>query len=510
MANSRTKNTLLNAAGGIVVKLSSMLTAFIVRSVFLYVLGIEYAGVSSVFTDVLTVLSFAELGIGTAITYALYKPIAEHDEQTIAKYMSAYKRIYTTIACVILCIGLCLIPFLNFIITDAPDIVEDLRLIYLLYLLNTSVSYLLIYKTTFLTAAQKDYLVSKYKVIVSLVKAVVECCILLIFKNFIADLLVSIAFHFIQNYVVAKVAEREYPILKQKSQEKLSDAEKKKISKDVRALALYKVSGTVLNGTDSIITSSFLGTANAGILGNYNLIQNQVYSFVMQLFTATSASIGNLAATSDEEHQYNVFQQMLFVCFWIYCFCATSLWTLFNPFMIVWQHGKHLFAPIVVACLVTEFYIRGMLSPITQFRTSNGLFIQGKYRPVIMAVINIFVSIVLAKLIGMAGIILGTIISRASTQLWYDPWLIYKNVFKRPVKTYFCTYIFYGAITVGCCCLSSALLNLIYPTNDILKVLIGVVISVVVPNSVIVILYFKNPLFKETLKIIKRIIKRKL
>lgn len=509
MNNSRTKNTLLNALGGMVVKVSGFITAFVSRTVFLYVLGIQYAGVSSVFTNVLTVLSFAELGIGTAITYALYKPIAENDEEQIGKLMNAYKKIYTTIGAVIFLLGLCLLPFLEYLIKDAPNIKEDLRLIYLLYLANTAVSYLLIYKSTFLIAAQKDHLVSKYKVIISIIKTAVECAVLIVFKNFIAYLACAVASSFIQNLVVAKVAEREYPMLKKKHDGKLDSSEKKKLFADTRALAMYKVSGTVLNGTDSILSSSMFGTSSAGILGNYNLITGQIYSFVMVIFSATSASVGNLAATSDSKHQHDIFKQMMFICFWLYCFCSTGLWTLLNPFMHVWQSGRHMFGTHVVALMVIELYIRGMLSPVTQFRTSNGLFVQGKYRPVIMAVINLVTSIIFAKCMGVAGIFLGTVVSRVTTQLWYDPWLIYRRVFGVSVFEYFKTYGAYGLVTVACCALTSTLLGVVCPQEGIVKLLVGAALSVVIPNAVVIVLFRKTKVYASTISAIKGVLKRR-
>ena len=508
MSNTRTKNTILNALGGIVSKLSGFLTVFIARTVFIHVLGIEYAGVSSVFTNVLTVLSFAELGIGTAITYALYKPIAENDHNQICKLMKAYRKIYSAIGIVIFLLGLCLLPFLQYVIKDAPSIQEDLRLIYLLYLANTSVSYFYIYKSTFLIAVQKNYLVTKYNVIISVVKTIVECVALLIFRNFIVYLVCSISSSFINNLIVAKVADREYPILKQKSNEKLDKAEKKRLFSDTKALAMYKVSGTVLNGTDSILISSMFGTGLAGVLGNYNLIIGQVYSFVLVLCAATSASIGNLAATSDKKHQYKIYNQMTFICFWMYCFCTTSLWTLLNPFMDVWQKGRLTFDNNVVLLLVVEFYIRGMLSPVTQFRTSNGLFVQGKYRPVIMAVINIASSILLAKWIGVAGIFLGTIVSRVSTQCWYDPWLVYNKVFSKKVWNYFKTYFLHALVTAACCVLTSALLNVICPQAGIAKLLVGAMLCVTIPNVAIVGLFHKTEPFQATVGIVKGVLKK--
>ena len=510
MANSRTKNTMLNTLAGFVVKFATIISAFVTRTIFIRILGIQYAGVSGVFADILTVLSFAEMGIGSAIVYALYKPIAENDEPQIAKLMNAYKKIYSAIAATVLVLGLCLVPFLKYIVKDVPDIVEDIRLIYLLYLVNTASSYLLIYKSSFLTAAQKDYLVSKMRIYLAIGKAVAECVTLLVFQNFIIYLLISIAVQITQNIAIAHTAEKEYPILKEKSNVNLDPSERKSLIANVKALFLYKVSGTVLNGTDSLVISSFVSTAAVGILGNYNMISNQVYSFVMQIFTATSASIGNLAATSTPEHQEKVFNRMLFLCFWIYCFCATSLWVLFNPFMTIWQGEKLLFSDVMVLLLVTDFWMKGMLSPISQFRTSNGLFVQGKYRPLIMAVINIAVSIILVQKIGITGVIIGTIVSRLSTQLWYDPYLIYKCVFKKSVVPYYVRYLLYGGITCICCAGTWGCLKLLGITNPILNVLGGAVLCVLIPNLIVVALFYRTTEFKEVCELIVRIIQRRV
>lgn len=510
MANSRTKNTVLNTIFGLIVKVVTMFSAFIVRTIFITVLGLQYAGVQGVFSDILLMLSFAELGIGSAITFALYKPIADNDEVQIGKLMHAYKTIYRVIALVVLLLGLTLTPFLGYIVHDVPDITEDIRIIFLLYVVNSASSYLLIYKTTFLTAAQKDYLVSKYRIYISVARTVLECVVLLVFGNFILYLLISIACGILQNYIIAKVAEKEYPILIQSTSQRLDKTEKKSIFANVRALFLYKVSGVVLNGTDSIVTSSILGTIWVGMLGNYYLISNQIYGFLMQIFSATSASIGNLAASSSSDHQHHVFKKMHFLCFWIYCVTSTCLWTVFAPFIKLWLGEDYLLSNIVVAAIVVEFYIRGMLSPISQFRTSNGLFVQGKYRPVIMAVLNICISIVLAKQIGLVGVILGTIISRALTQLWFDPLIIYKYVFKQSVLPFYAEYLRCLFITFTSCVLSYWCYNLVTTDTLVVNFLLASTIAFLIPNVIIYILFHRSDNFLQVCQLLKNIIKRKI
>lgn len=505
MQNSRTKNTVLNTLTGFLVKIVTILTSFISRTIFIKVLGIQYAGVSGVFTDILTILSFAELGIGSAITFALYKPIAERNERQIAKLMYAYKKIYIIIATVVFVLGLSLIPFLDHLVRDIPDVHDDLRLIFFLYVLNSAVSYLLVYKATFLTAAQKDYLVSKIKIYFQLVKVIAECVILLVFRDFITYLIFTVASVILLNYIIARYAEKKYPVLKEKSSEQLSRNEKRTLFKNVRALFMYKVSGVVLNGTDSVVISSILGTPLVGILANYNLVTKQLYAIVLQIFSSTAASIGNLAATSTNEHQYLVFRKLNLLCLWIYCVSATCLWVLLNPFITIWLGEEYLFAPLIVGLLISDYYITGMLSPITQFRTSNGLFVQGQFRPVIMAVLNIGISIFLAYKIGIAGVIIGTLLSRALTQLWYDPWLVYRSVFKMNVLKYYAEYLL-NLFMVAISCVISQYLYSLWNGNQYIGLGWGLLCAFIVSNIVVLAVYAKTKGFEALIQHLRLII----
>lgn len=501
---------MLNASAGIAVKILTLITAFAVRTVLIKTLGIQYTGVSGLFTDILTVLSFAELGIGSAIIYALYKPIAENDKDRITCLMNFYKKAYRIVAIVVLILGTCVIPFLGYIVKEVPDITESIRFIYILYIINTATSYLFIYKSTLLTASQNDYVISSIKIIVSILKSIAECMLLIFTKNFIIYLLFGITINLLLNILISKRADREYPFMKEASDKKLPKEDIQKLFKDVKALFFYKISGVVLNGTDSIVISAFLGTGLVGYIGNYNLIINQLYGFIMQIFSATSASIGNLAASSSSEKQYSVFKTLLFLAFWIYCFSTTSLWTLLNPFITIWLGQKYIFSNSLVFLLLVNFYIMGMLSPISSFRTSNGLFVQGQYRPIIMAIINVVSSVILVRFIGLSGVILGTIISRVSTQLWYDPYLIYKRVFHARVREYAKTYVVYVIITIVCCVITQHIAVLIILNSKYLQFLLRMCVCAIIPNIILLLLYRKSPEFNQLKNIGKAFTKNKI
>lgn len=508
MSNSRTHNTLLNASAGTIYTILNVVLSFVTRTIFVRSLGAQYTGVSSVFNDILTMLSFAELGIGSAITFALYEPIAKNDHRRIGALMRFYQKAYRIIASVVLVVGLSLIPFLKYIITDVPDVVEDIRLIYALYIFRTSISYLLIYKATLLTASQRDYETVKIKIVVSIVKTVIECFILLVFHQYLLYLVFNIGVTITQNILISRKADKLFPELREKHQESITPNERKKLFTDIRALFIYQVSGIVLSGTDSIIVSSFVGTIYAGILGNYTLISNQLYNLIAQVFGATSASVGNLAVAESKEAQYAVFKKLLFLCFTIYCFCCTCLWVLFQPFITLWLGKDFLLPTAAVVVMVVDFYVRGMMSPISSFRTGNGLFVQAKYRPLVMSVINLAVSLYLAPRLGITGVLLGTVISRLSTQVWYDAMLIYKNVFEIPTKKYFITYFKYALTTFASCAVAFGICSMITISNDIVAFVLKGVISVIVPILAIVLLYSRTEEFVALKNLVSNILKK--
>lgn len=446
MGESRTKNVLVNTGTGIAVKFLRMFLNFVLKTVFIKVLGIQYTGVSSLFTDILTILSFAELGIGSAITYALYKPVAENDQRKISQLMNFYKQAYRLVAAVVLIFGVLLIPFLDVLVKDTPDIKENMTLIYFLYLVNTACSYLLIYKSAILEARQKKYVISKMEGMMTFVRLVAECVILIVFEQFLLYLVLEILLTVIQNLMIAKEADKEYDC--KYPTEKLSKDEKQSLFDDIGALAMYQISWVVLSGTDSVVISAFLGTSMVGFLSYYKMIITQITSFLQQFFTSANASVGNLAVEGNEKRQYRLFCDINFAVFWLMAFCCSSLYILFNLFVEIWLGKEYVLGESIVLALVLDFFVANMIRCIALFRTSNGLFVQGKYRPVIMAVLNILLSIILVYKMGVFGVLIATVLSRLVTQTWYDPWLVYRNVFKRSVMDYYKKYLLF-VLTIG-------------------------------------------------------------
>lgn len=507
MQQSRTKSTLINTSFAILSRVVSMGFGFIQKTIFIRTLGISYTGVSGLFTDILMVLSLAELGIGSAIAYSLYKPLAENDYKRIAQLMNFFRRAYHFIAIIVLVAGLCLLPFINYIVKDVPDITESIQLIFMLYIINTAITYLLVYKNTLLVAAQKQYIVSNLQTFFTMISISVQCIALLIFENFILYLVLQIVFSLMQNLTINYVATKQYPKLTEYRKEQLSKDDRRNLFKDVRALMLYKVANTVTNSTDSTIISSALGTNQVGILGNYRTIRGYATSMIAQFYNAINPSLGNLAALEGNDRQYKIFQKLDFGTFWMSCFCATAFWILFNPFIELWL-GKEewLLSPVIVAVYVVEFFLSNMLHSVGAFRIANGLFVQTKYLTLIRATLNLVISILLVKPLGILGVLLGTVLSCLLTQLWYEPMILYREVFRVSVWKYYAQFGIYSIITVGCCVVTSFLAQFCSNFNLWVELLIRGGLSILVVNVVISVVFYKKEEYHECLRLIRKIL----
>lgn len=352
----RVDAALKNASVGIISKALNILILFGGRTIFIYTLGEQYLGISSLFSNILTVLSLVELGFAEAITFSLYRPIANKNEKELSKLMKYFKKVYNLIGVIVFIIGILVMPFINIFITDVPDIKEDIKVIFFLYVTNTAMSYFYAYKSTLLEANQQKYITSVLYVLICLIKTIANCVTLYITKNFILYLAIEIIATVCYNFSISYFTNKRYPNVF-RGEDKLEKVKKKEIFRNVKAMFFYKVSGVFLTSTDNIIISSFIGTVLVGKYSNYALITNQVYVFILQVFNALTASIGNLAAVESKEKQYQVFLNIFFFTFVIYCFSTALLWNVINPFVSFIWTNNYVLPNTTVAFIIIIFYI---------------------------------------------------------------------------------------------------------------------------------------------------------
>ena len=370
----RSKNSMRNIAVNLAAQLLANVLRFVCQTVFIQTLGKAYLGVSGAFGNFLTLFSLAEMGFGTAIVFSMYKPLAENDGPKLGALMALYKRVYHIVGCVVAVVGLSLVPFYRVFLKDAPEIPE-LTVIYLLYLFNSVMTYFLSYKQSIIVADQKTYICTLYQYGFCILQNAVQIAVLMRTRNFVFYLLTQIVFSFLTNFFLARKADRMYPYLKKYRREKLDMADRTSISKNIRALFLHQMGGTVVNGTDQLVISGLVGVESAGIYALYYLITSTLRGLTSQIFSSITASVGNLGVEEDRRKSHDVFLAVNFGGFWIFSFCFICLLVLFNPFIVLWTgRGDTVFTMPVVLLIALNFYATGMRQAALTFKTAFGLF----------------------------------------------------------------------------------------------------------------------------------------
>ena len=473
---SRTYNSMRNVIVSVGVQIGTLLINFISRTVFIKILGAEYLGINGLFTNVLTLLSLAELGVGNAIIYSMYKPIANKDENKIAALMGFYKNVYRKIAIIVLVLGIVLIPFLKYIVNTDSEI-EDLYLYYLLFLTNTVASYFFIYKSSMINADQKMYIQKIYYFVQIVIQFILQVIVLIITHNFLLYLAVQIICTIGNNIALSKKADKLYPYINNKVN--LSKKEKKSIYSNVNAMFIYKISGTILNNTDNILISILVGTVWVGYYSNYFMIISAILSMGTLLFSSFTASIGNLNASTQTDKKIEIFNQLNLLAFLIFGFFMIGLGNLFDDFITLWIGKEFILDKLTTISIAINFYIQGVLNPIWIYRDTTGLFKDTKWMSIVLAIINLVLSIILGRMIGLAGILMATFISRILTSYWYQPYMLYKNIFKMSSKEYFLKQVKYNAVLIITYIIVNIILSYIPQLSIPMFILKGILVFII-------------------------------
>ena len=423
MTEGRIKNSVRNISYRLLSQVASIILKFVSRTIFIYILGVEYLGINGLFSEILQMLSLADLGFGTAMVYSMYKPLAEHDEKRLTQLVALYKKIYTIIAISITVIGISVVPFLKYLVNMDKDI-SYLNVYYLLYLANTVSSYLVVYKTCILNADQKNYLISKYNTIFSFVSLIVTSVFLLLTHNFMVYLIVQVAVTYANNFYVSHIAEKQYPYINN-IVEKLPKEEEKQIFQNVKSVFIYKAANTLVGSTDNTLISVLVGTITVGFYSNYCMIVNNITLFINIIFSSVTASIGNMIVEANKKKNYDVYCLMQFVSFLLSSVAITVTYLVINDLINVWLGETFVLEPLVTFAIALNMYFSVVLMPIWSYREATGMYLQTKYVMVATAVVNLVVSVVLGKTLGLAGILFATSIARISTYFWYEPQVLF-------------------------------------------------------------------------------------
>ncbi|MBE6909133.1 MAG: hypothetical protein E7474_06130 [Ruminococcaceae bacterium] len=439
MAESRVRNAERNTASAFLFQIINLALKFALRTVFIHMLGKEYLGVSGVFSNIFTVLSLSDLGLRSAIVYDMYKPISEGNEKQICSLVNFYKVLFTGIGLFVLSVGLLLIPFLDKIINSVPN-VKSIVLIYILLLSGSVLSYFYAPYSSLIGAYQKNYVITNINIGISFLKTVLEVVLLIIFKSYIIYLLADIALLLLQNVIIRYKAIKMYRFIKEKA-DRLNVEERIKIFKNAVSNFSIRISFVIIEGTDNILISMLVSTILVGLYSNYAMIVQICVTSTTLLMHAVLPGVGNICVSDNYEKRRQIFHRLGFIFATIYALIAVGYITTIDLFIEIWA-GKDYILPFEIEIIIIfNCWMSGMRQTSEIIVSADGLFDHFKVVPLVAALLNIALSIILGKTMGIKGVLLGTTLSQLITNTWYYPYVVCKYATNERFLKYLLLYL---------------------------------------------------------------------
>ena len=508
MRIERTKNTIKNIQAGLFLRIYQMLVPFLMRTAMLYFLGVQYLGLNSLFTSVLQMLNLAELGVGHAMVYAMYEPIAHDDEETICALMRLYRRYYRIIGTVVGSVGLLLTPAIPYLISG--EVPQDLN-IYALYLLKLGTTvltyWLFAYKNCLLQAHQRTDVGSYVTAITYTLQCVLQLVILLVWKNYYLYLISALVTQVVNNIVTAVVTGKMYPQYRPVGQ--MPKEKVKAINQRIRDIFTGKLGLVVYKSTDTLVISACLGLTMLAIYQNYFFIVSSVLSIVEIVLSSMMAGLGNSYVLESKEKNYQDLKKFTFLFLWMIGICTCCFLGMYQPFMEIWM-GKDLMLGFgAVICFAAHFLVYTLNRLLSVYKDAAGLWHEDRFRPLVIAIFNLVLSVLLVKVWGVNGILLATVLPLAVIGM---PWVIHNlfHVFfdRSMMGGYVALIVKQVLLTIVAGTLVSLLCAQIQ-MNVWVEFLLCAVISCLVPNVLFFAFLRKAEMFAPSVQFLDKLTKKK-
>ena len=490
----RTSNTIKNTVIGLAAQTLQVLSSFICRIVFVHILTESYLGVNELFNNILSILSLGSLGIGSAVTFELYRTLANNDKEETKAFMAFYKKAYSYVGIAIGIFGIFLFPFINRLVSLDQSIHGNVYVMYALYLSDVVISYFFTYKASIIEASQQNYKTSAIHAAVTIFQNIIQCVVLILARNFMLYLAIQIGCSIGYNILVAKEAERSFPYLKEPVSQEIPPEHKKRMFFNIRDIFMQNIAGKLMNSTDNIIITALGGLANTGLNSNYSLLYATLVTFTTKIQLGIAASVGNVNAVEDKDKRIQVFNEVHFMFFWMYFWCALCFILLVQDVIGLFFGQRYLMSFSIAVITGLNFYIAEEGTVVTIFKETMGLFSKGKYVAVATGIINVILSVVLGKQYGVFGVLLATFVSRMITTRWYLPFVTFKYGFKASGKQYYLDDVKYWIEGIAIFFITYYLCRLL-PYNGIGLLFLKAVICLIVPNVIIIGVHWRDPYF---------------
>ncbi len=505
--NSRTKNASRNIVFGFLQRVLNIIFPFITRTVFIYILGNKFLGLNDLFVSILQVLNLAELGFSNAITFSMYKPIAENDTKKVGVLLNLYKKVYRIMGIIIFAIGLIMLPFLKNLISGDYPAGINIYIVYLINLVNTCLTYFLFaYKSSLLAASQREDMISKISSVVLITKNLLQIVILLIAKNYYLYIIALPITTICNNLFVAWVVNKRYPEIKE-IDGKLEENQVIELKKQIKGMILKKIGLVVLGNVDFIVISSFLGLETLGVYSNYYYVITGIYGILGVISTSLKASVGNSIILETKEKNFNDLKKFTFIYIWIISFCTISLLCLFQNFMYLWVGEKMLLGNEIVLLFAIYFFTNKWFDMLDVYQEALGMWWYNRYVPLIAAIVNLTTNIILVQFIGLKGIIISTIISLVCVYDVGFTVVLFKYYFnKKQMKEWLLKDIKYLFATLIVALITCYLCSKLFTEYTYISFIGRMILCLTVPNIMLYIFYRNQKECKESMKMVENIL----
>lgn len=501
------KNAQRNIVWGALLRIYQIVVPLLIRQVFIFTLGVEYAGLGGLFTAVLSVLNLAEMGVASAVLFFLYKPIAADDDKNIRRLLGLFARWYRRIGLAVLAMGLLITPFVGYLISGEPPAGLNIQAIFLLVLTSSLITYWpMAYKGLLLTAFQRDDVASRISLCAMTIKYVAQLAVLLVFGNYYAFLAVEIGAKLIERIITIIVVDRRYPGLKAiLPPAPEMDGE---LRKKTRALILHQVGGVIVNSADAIVISLFLGLTLLGMYQNYTLIMTSVLGFVVIVNRATQAGIGNRLSTADKAEKRRLFGNYSFLIFAISAVCCCCFLNLYQPFIELWLGADMLLPDGIVVTLAAYFFVFLLMIPGNLFESAGGLWEHDRLRPLLEGLSNLALNLIAVQFFGLYGVLLSTILSMLCLSI---PWLYYnvsENLLGGGFGSIMGRVLLYGLSCAIMGAISWALCSMFPPMPVLPELVIYGIISLLIPFGLLFVVFRKTDEWRWACEMIQGVFRR--
>lgn len=497
---SRTGNSFKNASFALISQLITTIISFVTRTALIKSVGIQAVSLNGLFSEVIMMLSLTEMGVGTAIVYNLYKPLAEGDQEKVRQLLKLFKKAYGTIALVTFALGVLLTPWIQYLVDDLDYTIQYIRIVYLLFIVQTAATYLFSYKTALLNADQKKYIISNITISVKAIGMILLLILLFTTHDYIIFLIGNITVNLTINIVASLVVDRDYPYLRGKGE--LPVKERKQVFSNIKSIFIRTLSGKITNSTDNILISTLVSTLLVGYYSNYSLFLNVVKQLGNQLIGGISGSLGNLLATSESEYSEVILKRLTFIFYSISLILCMGSFSCLSSVIEIWIGEEYILgkSTVFICCFVV--FLEFAAKPLWEIMTASGLFKKDKNISIAGSTINLIISILLGKVMGINGIFIGTLCTYI-IQIVFKSRLLYKDKFKKSVIQYYIMWFKMSMNSIALMAVIAILEKVLVINNSYISILTFGSISVGFSLFGIWVLFHRSDEFHYTVNLIK-------